>query len=217
MKSMGSQYRTGIFAVAFAFAVAGAAGAQTAGHQGHDTKAKAQTKKSTGMKMSMPAMDDAQFVEMTKKHHQDGIEMAKIEEAKGTRDQVKALAAKIRAGQERDLKELESKHGDHAGTAGAAGAKPQAAAGHAGHSADMQKHHEMMEQMAKESKQTIENASGAEVDRAFLQEIAKHHQMQLEMIAKTKFKDAELRQMAQKMAAEQKRELQEIKKLQSSR
>ena len=202
--------------MAFAVMMAGAAGAQTGGHQGHDTKA--QTQKSSGMKMSMPAMTDAQFVEMMRMHHQQGIELAKLEESKGTRGEVQALAAKIRQGQERELQELQSAHGGHSAAGSpTGGAKPQGTAGHERHGAEMQKHHEMMEQMANESKQKLENASGAEVDRAFLQEMAKHHQMALEMVAKTKFKDPELRKMAQKMAADQKRELQELKKLQSSR
>jgi uncharacterized protein (DUF305 family) len=199
-------------ALALAVGVAGVAGAQQPPHKGHDTKAG-----QSHSKMSMPALDDAHFAEMMRKHHQHGIELSKIEESKGTRDEVKALAAKIRQGQERDLKELESGHADHSTGRAAAGTKAQGTAGGASsHGTDMQKHHEMMEQMSKESKQKVENASGAAVDQAFLQEMAVHHQMALEMISKAKLKDASLRKLAQKMSAEQKKELAELKKLQSS-
>lgn len=210
---MSVSYRTGIMAFVLSVGVAAAAGAQQAGHHGHDTKA--QTKQSSSQKMSMPAMDESQFIEMMIKHHQDGIELAKLEESRGSRDAVKSLAAKIRAGQERELQEMQSHHGAHGNAA--TGAKPQGTAGHAGHDASMMKHHEMMEAMAKESKAKVESASGAEADQAFLVEMAKHHQMAIDMIAKTKFKDAELRKMAQKMAASQKQELQELRKLQNAR
>lgn len=210
---MSVSYRTGITAFVLSVGVAAAAGAEQAGHQGHDTKA--QTKQSPSQKMSMPAMTEEQFVEMMIKHHQDGIELAKLEEARGSRDAVKSLAAKIRAGQDRELQEMQSHHGAHGNAA--AGAKPQGTAGHEGHDASMMKHHEMMEAMAKESKAKVESASGTAADQAFLVEMAKHHQMAIDMIAKTKFKDAELRKMAQKMAASQKQELQELRKLQNAR
>jgi uncharacterized protein (DUF305 family) len=199
-------------ALALTLGMVGFAGAQQPAHQGHDTKAG-----QSHSKMSMPALDDAHFAEMMRKHHQHGIELSKIEESKGTRDEVKTLAAKIRQGQERDLKELESGHADHAAGAGTGGTKPQGTSGAAAsHGADMEKHQEMMEQMANESKQKLENASGAAVDQAFLQEMAMHHQMGMEMISKAKLKDASLRKLAQKMSAEQKKELAELKKLQSS-
>ena len=214
---MNYRYRTGLLTLALAAAMAAAAGAQQPAHQGHETKP--QTKQTPASTMSMPALSGEQFVEMMKKHHQDGIQLAKLEESKGTREDVKALAAKIRQGQERELQELESAHADHAAKGGTAprGTKPQGTSGHEGHDATMQKHHQMMEQMASESKQKLEKASGADVDQAFLQEMARHHQMALEMIAKAKLNEPALRKLSQKMAADQKRELQELKKLQSPR
>jgi uncharacterized protein (DUF305 family) len=180
----------------------------------HPQETKSKTEKSS--MMPMPRMNDAQFVEMMKAHHEDGIELSKLEESKGTREEVKALAAKIREGQEAELQQLQSAHSGHAATAESpAGAKPQGTAGHDAHGAAMQKHHEMMERMAAESKQKVESASGPDVDAAFLAEMSKHHQMALEMIAKTTFNDANLRKLAQKMAADQRKELGELKKLQA--
>ena len=190
------------------FATVLTAGSAAAQHQGHD--AKAQTKPAANAKMAMPALNDAQFVEMMRKHHQDGIELARLEESKGTREQVKSLAAKIREGQENDLKEFDG-HSAHASTGSATPAKPQGTSGHEGHDASMQKHHEMMEQMAKQSKDRVQNASGTQVDQAFVAEMTKHHEMALQMISKAKLQDPSLRKLAQKMSASQKRELQELK------
>ena len=208
---MSLNYQKWMMALAVAVGMVGVAGAQQPAHQGHDTKAG-----QSHPKMAMPALDDAHFAEMMRKHHQHCIELSKIEESKGTRDEVKTLAAKIRQGQERDLKELESGHGDHSTGQAAGATKPKGTSGAASNGTDMQKHHEMMQQMTNESKQKVENASGAAVVQAFLQEMAMHHQMALEMISKAKLKDADLRKLAQKMSAEQKRELAELKKLQSS-
>ena len=183
-----------------------AGGTAAAQHQGHDTKAQAKP----AAKMTMPAMNDAQFVEMMRKHHQDGIELSKIEESKGTRAEVKSLAAKIREGQENDLKEFDA-HAGHGSTATPSTAKPQGTSGHEGHDASMQKHHQMMEQMAQQSKDRVQNASGTQVDQAFVSEMSKHHEMALQMISKAKLQDANLRKLAQKMSANQKRELQELK------
>lgn len=202
-------YRAGMLALALVTGV-NAAAAQQPAHQGHEMKPG-----QDHSKMSMPALDDAHFVEMMRKHHQGGMELSKVEESKGSRDDVKSLAARIRASQERDLKELESGPAEHTTAREAGGTKPHGTAGAAGHDEGMQKHHEMMQQMAHESKQKLENASGAAVDEAFLSEMTMHHQMALEMIAKANLKDPNLRTLSQKMAAEQKREIAEMKRLQS--
>lgn len=177
-------------------------------HTGHD----ANTMSQQSHVMAMPSMNDAQFVELMTKHHQDGIEMAKLEESKGTRAEVKALATKIREGQEREIKEMEAAapKDSHA-----AGAMPHGAAAPVGHDAMTQTHHEMMEQMGAASKKKIEDASGAAVDQAFLEEMAMHHEMAMQMATKTTFQNAELKKVAQKMAADQKRDLAELKKLQA--
>ena len=117
------------------------AAAQTA-HQGHQEKG---TKQGSHA-MTMPALSEEHFVAMMIKHHQDGIELAKLEESKGSRDAVRSLAAEIRANQERELEELqahESKHGQHQHT-GMSGTS-----GHSAHSS-MEQHQQMMETMAKE-------------------------------------------------------------------
>jgi uncharacterized protein (DUF305 family) len=143
-------------------------------------------------------LTDAQFVTMMTKHHRDGIEMAKREEANGTSSEVKALAAKIRQSQERELSELQG-HSAHAASASEMAAHAE---------------HQKMEQQSRAAMKRLQSASGEALDRAFLEEMAKHHQMAIDMVGRTTFKDADMRQMAQKMAAAQQDELGELKQLQ---
>lgn len=192
------------FVVVLSLTIVPALAAAQDAHQGHDQATKHESH-------AMPALSDEHFLAMMIKHHQDGIELAKLEESKGSREPVRTLAAKIRAGQERELSEMKAHEGKHAGHS--------ATRGTSGHAADpsMQKHHDMMETMAKESLAKVEKAEGSAADQAFLQEMAKHHEMALEMIAKAKLKDPDLLKMSQKMAQAQKRELQELKQLEAGK
>ena len=144
----------------------------------------------------MGAMTDAQFVHMTIKHHQDGIEMARIQEQKGTSAAVKALATKMRSSQERDLTELK-KHQSHVGQA------PK--------SAEHQAHDQAMQKESQASMKRLQDATGTAVDHAFVEEMTKHHQMAIDMVDKTKFQNADVRKFAQNMAANQRKELAELK------
>src|SRR5688500_17877995 len=83
------------------------------------------------MMKGMMGMTDAMFVPMMIKHHQHGIEMARLEEERGSSASVKALAAKIRQSQEKELAELKA-HAEHA---------PKGTSGHA-------EHDKMMEQQS---------------------------------------------------------------------
>ena len=167
--------------------------------------------------LTMPAMDDAHFIEMMAKHHKHGIELAKIEESRGTRDDVKALAAKIRQRQEKELTELEALKARHADPAVPKEPATKGTTGRDKHVDDMQKHDEMMQKMAQASVQKIQNAPNPDVDRAFANEMATHHEMAIEMITKTTFTDPELRKLAQMMAANQKKELTQLQAIQKGK
>ncbi|MGV3519952.1 DUF305 domain-containing protein [Luteitalea sp.] len=143
-------------------------------------------------------MSDAEFAMMMAKHHQDGIEMARLEESRGASADVKKLAAKIRQGQERELGPLQAQQ-----RAGAAGSD---------HAAHIKK----MESESQRAMKRLRAASGAALDHAFAEEMAKHHQQAIDMVSRTSFTDPELRTMAQKMAANQKQELSELKKHQQA-
>ena len=141
-------------------------------------------------------MMDAEFAYLMAKHHRGGIEMSKLEESRGVSAQVKGLAAKIRQGQERDLPTL-SQYGTKAKKDGMV----------ATHEAQMEKEHQAT--MAK-----LKSATGEGLDKAFAAAMAKHHQMAFEMIKQAHLTDAKLKQMTDKMSAEQKQELEELKKVQ---
>ena len=143
----------------------------------------------------MMGLTDAQFVPMIVKHHQQGIEMARLEEQRGATASVKALAAKIRQSQEKELAELKT-HSEHL------------AKGTAGHA----EHDKMMDQQGQAMMSQLKSASGAALDHAFLEHMAKHHEMAISMTEGAKLQDAELKKLAQKMVAGQRQELAELKK-----
>lgn len=141
-------------------------------------------------------MMDAEFAYLMAKHHRAGTEMSKLEESRGASARVKNLAAKIRKGQERDLPRL-SQYGTKANKDGMVST----------HEAQMEKEHQAT--MAK-----LKSAMGEGLDKAFAAEMAKHHQMAFEMIKQAHLTDPKLKQMSDKMSAEQKQELAELKKVQ---
>ena len=174
--------------------VAGAAvGAQTPSGQRQPAQSQHQM---------MMGMSESEFVPMMIKHHQDGIQMAQLEEQKGASAEVKALAAKIREGQERDIPELKQHaHGSDAAATGTAG--------HEGHD-------KMMEEQSQATMKRLSLASGAALDHAFVEEMVKHHQMAIEMAQTAKIQNPELKKLAEKMVAGQRQELTELKKLQAA-
>ena len=162
---------------------------------------RAQTPQATGggrheqMMKGMMGMTDAMFVPMMIKHHQHGIEMARLEEERGSSASVKALAAKIRQSQEKELAELKA-HAEHV------------AKGTSGHA----EHDKMMEQQSQSMMAKLKSASGAALDHAFLEQMAKHHEGAIAMTEGAKLQDPELKKLAQKMVAGQRGELAELKK-----
>jgi uncharacterized protein (DUF305 family) len=134
------------------------------------------------MLKGMMGMTDAMFVPMMIKHHQHGIEMARLEEERGSSSSLKALAAKVRQSQEKELAELKA-HAEHVA---------KGASGHA-------EHDKMMEQQSQSMMAKLKSASGAALDRAFLEQMAKHHEGAIAMTDGAKLQDPELKKSAQKM------------------
>lgn len=145
----------------------------------------------------MQGLTDAQFVPMMIKHHQQGIEMARLEEQRGSSASVKALAAKIRQSQEKELAELKAHAEHHTGATGTSG--------HA-------EHEKMMEQQGQAMMSKLKSQSGSALDHAFLEHMAKHHEGAISMTEGAKLQDPELKKVAQKMVAGQRQELAELKK-----
>jgi uncharacterized protein (DUF305 family) len=58
-----------------------------------------------------------------------------------------------------------------------------------------------------------EAPEGEAVDQAFLEEMARHHQMGIELIEGTRFRNISLRTLARNMEKEQKAEIRKLKTL----
>ena len=147
------------------------------------------------MMKGMMGMTDATFVPMMIAHHQQGIEMARLEEDRGSAASVKALAAKIRQSQEKELAELKS-HAQHLA---------KGAASHA-------EHDKMMAQQSQSMMTKLKALSGPALDHAFLEHMAKHHEGAIAMTEGAKLQDPELKKLAQKIVTGQRQELTELKK-----
>lgn len=147
------------------------------------------------MMKGMMGLTDATFVPMMIKHHQKGIEMSRLEEDRGSSASVKALAAKIRQSQEKELAALQA-HAEHV------------AKGTSGHS----EHDKMTEQQGQMMMKRLKSASGSALDHAFLEQMAKHHEGAIAMTEGAKLQDPALKKVAQEMLTGQRQELAEIKK-----
>lgn len=150
---------------------------------------------------AMQALTDAQFVQMMLEHHQRGLELVRLEKEQGSSPAVKELAARIGESQERDIVELKALSKDEArGTTGQAE--------HHG-AAD---HHKGMVQQSETMMKELKAKSGEELDRAFLEHMAKHHQMAISMTEDATLQDPEVKKLAEKMLESQRQELAELKK-----
>jgi uncharacterized protein (DUF305 family) len=150
----------------------------------------------------MMQMNENQFVAMMLQHHQDGIEMARIAEQKAATPEVKALAKKIREGQERESREMKP-------FASGSPETPRGTTGQAQHQGHSQDHQAHMQE-SKKAIERVRTATGKAVDQAFLDEMTKHHQMAIQMTQHTTFETQRLKGMAEKMSASQKREIDEM-------
>ena len=70
----------------------------------------------------------------------------------------------------------------------------------------------MMEQNSQSMMAKLKSASGAALDHAFLEQMAKHHEGAIAMTESAKIEDPELKKLAQKMLTGQRQELAELKK-----
>jgi uncharacterized protein (DUF305 family) len=150
---------------------------------------------------AMQVLTDAQFVQMMLEHHQRGLELVRLEKEQGSSPAVKELATRIGESQERDIVELKALSKDEArGTTGQAE--------HHG-AAD---HHKGMVEQSETMMKELKAKSGEELDRAFLDHMAKHHQMAISMTEDATLQDPEVKKLAEKMLESQRQELAELKK-----
>jgi uncharacterized protein (DUF305 family) len=150
---------------------------------------------------AMQALTDAQFVQMMLEHHQRGLELVRLEKEQGSSPAVKELATRIGESQERDIVELKALSKDEA----------RGTTGQAEHHGAADQHKGMVQQSETMMKE-LKAKSGEELDRAFLEHMAKHHQMAISMTEDASLQDPEVKKLAEKMLESQRQELAELKK-----
>lgn len=159
----------------------------------------------TGHGQTSDAPYDLHYIDMTLMHHEQGVEMARLAEQKALNAQVKAFAKKTAADQERDTKVLQRYRDTWYG------GRPQT------DHAQMTAHQGMqMDHGADLAK--LRAATGAAFDRLFLDTMAHHHQMAIDMSkeARQKAEHAEIRQFAAKTVAKQQAEVAEMNRLKAA-
>jgi uncharacterized protein (DUF305 family) len=149
---------------------------------------------------------DIQFLDMMMEHHADGVEMARMGIEKAQNAEVKALADKMAAGQQKDIDEMRKMREAHF---------PQNPKAEMMTVKGRTMTSEMMEKMAQEDMRKLETASGAEFDRAFLDVFMKHHQMALDMSKEetSKGEQPEVKKKAREIIAVQSKEMAEMRRL----
>lgn len=144
---------------------------------------------------------DLRFIDTINAHHDHGIQMARMAADKGSSTEVREMAQKMIADQEKDKAELRAWRDQW--FAGAADAHDMTLPGAASMNMDMS---------------ALQNATGHDFDHKFLEMMVPHHEGAVSMgsDAATKAEHEELRRKGQEMADKQRREIDEIKKMQSS-
>lgn len=178
------------------------------------------------MKTQMSANTDLQFLDMMLAHHADGVKMAQMGVDKAQNAGVKALAEKMKTGQQKDIKEMQAIRDRHFSgqpkqemmMMKGGGMKMDSMKG-GDMKMDMSKGGamtmEMMSKTAEDDMRKLEAASGAEFDRAFLDIFMKHHQMALDMSREetSKGKNADAKKKAREIISVQTKEMGEMKRL----
>lgn len=144
---------------------------------------------------------DLRFIDTIKAHHDHGIQMSQMAVQKASSAEVREMAQKMIADQQRDNSELITWRGQW--FADATDAMDMSLPGASSMNMDMS---------------ALQSATGHDFDHAFLEMMVPHHQGAIAMSrdATRNAEHDELRRKAQEMADKQQRELDEIKKMQSS-
>ncbi|MEZ0612444.1 DUF305 domain-containing protein [Fibrella sp. WM1] len=148
------------------------------------------------MSMKMTGDPDHDFAMMLKMHHQSAVEMADMEVKQGKNAQVKALASKIKASNQKEIRELDQFMSSH---------KPQSSSSKLG-----QKGMDIMHGGT--------HSMNGNVDHDFASMMAQHHQQGVEM-ARAYLKEGKtstMKKMANNVIKMQTKEMAELKKLESS-
>lgn len=139
-------------------------------------------------------------------HHQGAIDMARLAAANGASPAVRDLAARIEAAQGPEIQQMN----EMLTTWGEEAVDPAASGKHGGHGEE-----KMPGMMTEDEMSALRGASGATFDRLFLTSMIKHHEGAITMSREEiqKGKDPQATALATKIAAEQEREIVEMRRL----
>ena len=166
----------GISALTLAFVLTGcSAGGAPTGSAPAETAAAPESSASSGSSTSEANAADQMFVTMMIPHHQQAIEMSDVVLAKdGVDPRVLELAQQIKDAQAPELEQLQAWLDDW-------GMSDSGMSGGMQHGGGM---------MSQDDMQSLEDASGAEASRLFLEQMIQHHQGAVEM-AETEVADGQ--------------------------
>jgi uncharacterized protein (DUF305 family) len=173
----------------------GHTGQQQAGHTGH------------GQMAGMPY--DLHYIDMTIMHHEQGVEMSRLAQQKGTDARVKAFAKKTGDDQQRDMMVLRG-HRQHWYAN-----SPQM--DHAQMMTHMQSMpgHQNMKMDTEADFRKLQAAEGRAFDRLFLDTMTHHHKMAVDMSkeAATKAEHKEIKDFARMTVTKQQGEIAEMNRI----
>jgi len=145
---------------------------------------------------------DVAFAQQMIPHHKQAIEMAKLAEDRASSDEVKELAAGIEAAQDPEIEQMTAwleSWGEEVPSGGMEGME----------------HGDMSGMMNEGDMKMLEDSSGAEFDRMFLEMMVEHHEGAIEM-AETEVAEGEnpdAVELAEKIASDQEAEIEKMNEL----
>jgi uncharacterized protein (DUF305 family) len=196
------KFLLGVSAVAVV-ALAGCGGEDTAGTASSNMDSKtSETSSGAGAGQSSYNDQDIAFAQGMIPHHQHAVDMAAMADEKATSAQVKELASRIGGAQDAEIEKL-------TGMLRQWGAEPGTSGMDHGMSADE------MGMMTADEMHQLEQATGADFDRMWVQQMVKHHQGALTM-ARTQLDQGEnvdAKTLAQQILDVQEAEITEMQAL----
>lgn len=150
------------------------------------------------LKNQSGAQFEKQFLQLMIEHHKEGIDMAQMAVQKAKSGELKGLSEKSMAAQRRDIEQMTGWLKQWHQAEPTPAVVPEAS----------------KEKMQKD-KAKLEKAEGEEFDRTFLSLMSKHHKGAVSMseLAKEKAQHDEVKQFAEKLIAEQTKEIKEMKQM----
>lgn len=148
---------------------------------------------------------DARFLDTMTEHHRAAIDMAKLAQAKASGAEVKSLAKKIEDDSQQEIKQMQQWRAQWYENV-----PPQMDMSMPGMGA--------MKNMPKE-KAKLEQTGGEKFDRMFLDQMRKHHENGVKMArdAQAKASRSEVKQLSQKIVAEQTKQIEQMKQMKSGK